>query len=131
MTTGRKLSIGAVVVAAVTAYLAYAGATSSWQYYLTVDECVERGGELVGSRLRINGRVAADSLEVAATKRRAVFRLAGDKSALEVICECSIPDNLAEGMEVVVEGQLAREGLVRGHKVLTKCASKYGSQGST
>ena len=131
MTTGRKLMLGGVVVATVTAYLAYAGASSSWQYYLTADECVSRAPELVGSRLRINGKVAADSLEVDASKRRAVFRLVSDQGDLEVICECLLPDNLAEGMDVVVEGYLERPDLVRGHKVLTKCASKYGSQGSS
>lgn len=130
MTTGRKLILGAAVVAAVTAYLAYAGASSSWQYYLTVDECVARGPELTGSRIRISGRVAAASLKISETKRRAQFRLEGQAGDVDVICECAIPDNLAEGSEVVVEGQVERNQVVRGHKLLTKCASKYGSQES-
>ena len=41
MTTGRKLAAGTIIIAAVTTYLAMAGATSSWQYYLTVDECID------------------------------------------------------------------------------------------
>ena len=57
MTTGRKLTLGAIVIASVTAYLAFAGANSSWQYYLTVDECVDQAPQIVGSRLRVHGRV--------------------------------------------------------------------------
>ena len=36
MSTGKKLAIAGVVVAGVTAYMAYLGASSSWQYYMTV-----------------------------------------------------------------------------------------------
>ncbi len=48
MTTGRKLTLGAVVIASVTAYLALAGANSSWQYYLTVDECIDQAPQISG-----------------------------------------------------------------------------------
>ena len=51
MTTGRKLAVGAIIIAAVTIYLAFAGAASSWQYYLTVDECVDQAPQFVGSQL--------------------------------------------------------------------------------
>jgi cytochrome c-type biogenesis protein CcmE len=123
MTTGRKLALGAIIIAAVTTYLAFAGAASSWQYYLTVDECVDQAPQIVGSQLRVHGRVGA--------RQQATFVLAGERGNLDVICVGPLPDNLAEDMEVVVEGQLERQNLVRGHKVMTKCASKYTSQGSS
>jgi cytochrome c-type biogenesis protein CcmE len=47
---------------------------------------------------------------------------------LKVICSGPLPDNLAEDMDVVVEGRLEEPDLLRGDKVLTRCASKYGSQ---
>lgn len=131
MRTGSKLAVGAVIIISVAAYLAYAGAKSSWQYYLTVDECVAQGAEIVGSRLRVHGRVDAGSLQIDRPNRQATFRLASDTHSLKVTCSGAIPDNLAEGMEVVVEGQLDSPVHVRGHKLMTKCSSKYAPQGTS
>ncbi len=131
MTTSRKLALGAIIIAAVTTYLAFAGAASSWQYYLTVDECVDQAPQYVGSQLRVHGKVAAATLHIDRIGQQATFVLAGERGNLDVICTGPLPDNLAEDMEVVVEGELERQNLVRGHKVMTKCASKYMSQGSS
>lgn len=40
MTTGKKMAIGGAIVASATIFMAYRGASASWQYYLTADECV-------------------------------------------------------------------------------------------
>jgi cytochrome c-type biogenesis protein CcmE len=37
-----------------------------------------------------------------------------------------MPDNLEEDIDVVVEGVLRTDG-IHGHKVITRCASKYQS----
>jgi cytochrome c-type biogenesis protein CcmE len=131
MTTGRKLTLGAIVIASVTAYLAFAGANSSWQYYLTVDECLDQAAQIAGSRLRVHGKVGSSTLQIDRERQQAAFELTGERGTIDVICTGPIPDNLAEDMEVVVEGQLESPGLVRGHKVMTKCSSKYASQGSS
>jgi len=128
MTTNRKLALGVVVVAGVTAYMAYLGAASSWQYYLTVDECLANAGRLPGDRIRVTGRIVPDTLRVAADRSQAEFSLEGTEGNLAVICSGPLPDNLAEGLDVVTEGQLDRPGLLRAHKVLTRCASKYESR---
>jgi cytochrome c-type biogenesis protein CcmE len=128
MATGTRLLIGSGVVAAVTAYMAYVGAKSSWQYYLTVDECAADARELVGCPLRVNGRVAAQSLDIEPDRARAAFVLRGDKSGVVVTCRGPLPDNLAEDMDVVVEGRLDSGGVLHGDKVLTRCASKYRSE---
>ncbi len=128
MTTGRKLAIGGGVVAGVTAYMAYVGASTSWQYYLSVDECAANAQSLLGDRIRVSGKVASDSLRIAEDRRHAAFSLRGTSSRLDVICSGPLPDNLAEEMDVVVEGRLEDSGLLRAEKVLTRCASKYESQ---
>ena len=56
--------IGGVIVAGLTAYMAYRGASASWQYYLTADECLAESASLVGHRLRVSGRIAAGTLAV-------------------------------------------------------------------
>ena len=128
MTTGRKLAVGGVVVAGVTAYMAYVGAAASWQYYATTDECLADANTLVGERIRVSGKVAPNSLAIADDRMRAEFALEGQSGQLRVTCSGPLPDNLAEQMDVVVEGRLEDSGLLRGDKVLTRCASKYESK---
>ncbi len=128
MTTKVKLAIAALIVAAATGYMAYVGTASSWQYYLTVDECLEIAPTLTRSRVRVHGMVAPDSLDVAAGRQHAAFKLDGTTRKLPVICKGPLPDNLAEDMEVVVEGRMDESGVLKGDKVLTRCASKYESE---
>jgi cytochrome c-type biogenesis protein CcmE len=128
MTTGTRLFIGGGIIASVIGYMAYLGAKSSWQYYLTVDECTADASELVGCPLRVNGHIAPNSLEIEPDRNRTTFVLRGSESGVFVTCNGPLPDNLAEDMDVVVEGQLDGGGVLRGDKVLTRCASKYRSK---
>ena len=98
MSVGVKLAIGGAVVTLVTGYMAYVGASSSWKYYLTVDECGADAARLVEERMRVSGKVAVDSLEISADRSRARFILAGQRERLEVVCSGRLPDNLAEGV---------------------------------
>jgi len=112
--------------------MAYLGASSSWQYYVSVDECLEacRDGRSTfeGRRLRVSGRVAAGSLRIDPAGKRAVFSLDGTQHSLPVVCSGTLPDNLAEKIDVVVEGRLDGSGVLQGDKLLTRCASKYDSE---
>lgn len=129
MSPHAKLSLGAAVIASATLYLAYLGAATSWQYYVVVDECVQDRAKFVGHRLRVSGRVAVASLQLRDDRGEATFVLAGQSSQIPVTCQGPLPDNLAEQIEVVVEGKMEASGLLRGDKVMTRCASKYQSSG--
>ena len=120
-----KLAVGAAVMLLATAYLAYLGAATSWRYYVLVDECMQADDALLGRRLRVSGRVAANTLVVQHDRSRAAFTLRGTQSELRVSCPGPLPDNRAEEMDVVVEGTMQRKGFLVGEKVLTRCASKY------
>ena len=72
--------------------------------------------------------MAAGSLHVAADRSQASFDLQGATNRLRVVCTGPLPDNLAEKIDVVVEGRLEAGGLLRGDKLLTRCASKYESR---
>jgi cytochrome c-type biogenesis protein CcmE len=134
LTAERKLALAAAVIACVTVSMAVVGARSSWQYYLTVEECQADGPSLLGKRIRVNGTIAPASLKITDGRKSAAFTLAGTGSgsgtALGVVCAGPLPDNLAEGIQVVVEGELQRPGSLQGERVLTRCASKYRSEGS-
>lgn len=129
MSLNAKLLVGALLIAAATIYLAYLGAASSWRYYVLVDECAANRESLAGNRLRVSGRVTPQSLRILPDRSLATFSLHGSAIDLPVTCRGPVPDNLAEDMEVVVEGAFDPGGAMhlRGDKVLTKCASKYQS----
>lgn len=124
MNPGVKLTAGAVLVVAAIGYLAFLGAASSWQYYLSVDEATADAAHLEGHRLRVSGRIAQGSLAIGEDRRHATFELVGDRHSLHVACGCLLPDNLAEDIDVVVEGVFEAD-MIRGDKVITRCASKY------
>ena len=130
MTTGKRLAIGGGIIATVTAYMAYVGASTTWKYYITVDECVAGAATLGGDRIRVSGRVAENTLRIAPNRKQATFSLIGSQQQLPVVCPGPVPDHLAEGIDVVVEGRLDESGCLRGEKILTRCASKYQSQDS-
>ena len=116
--------MAAGVLAIAIGYLAYLGASSSWQYYLSVDETVADAKSLSEQRVRVSGRVAVGSLTISERRNDAVFDLVGFVHTLRVTCHCPMPDNLAEDIDVVVEGVLQGDRL-HGNKVITRCASKY------
>jgi cytochrome c-type biogenesis protein CcmE len=124
MGPGLKLTTGALLMAGAIGYLAYLGAASSWQYYLSVDEAVADATHIAGKRIRVSGRVKTGSLTIVDDRRQATFDLAGDVDMLHATCRCTLPDNLAEEIDVVVEGTLQADG-IHGDKVITRCASKY------
>ena len=128
MTANKKLLLGGLVVVGVTAYMAYLGASSGWQYYVTADECQAGRAALQGKRLRVSGKVAAGTLQMAADRQHAAFILAGAKARVQADCAGPLPDHFAEGVDVLVEGRLEASGRLRGETVITRCASKYSAQ---
>ena len=128
MTTGKRLALVGVVLAGLTAYMAYLGASSSWRYYATVDECLSNLPTFTGQRIRVSGKVAAHTLQIAKDRKQATFSLRGAEGEMRVICTGLLPDNLAEEREVVAEGLLEEHAVLRCDKVLTQCASKYQSK---
>jgi cytochrome c-type biogenesis protein CcmE len=131
MTAGKKLAIGGTIVVAATVYMACVGLSDSWKYFLMVDECLDGTGSLTGKRVRVSGTVAPGTLVVATDRSQARFALAGTRGSLQVACSGWLPDNLAEGIEVVVEGRFEPSGVLNGDTVLTRCASKYETEDRT
>ena len=109
----------------VTSLMAYVGGSSDWKYYMTADEFLAQADQLAGARLRVSGRVAPGSLHISESRDHASFLLAGQAAELEIECETAPPDNLQEGMDVVVEGRCEAGRRIHVDKVLTRCASKY------
>jgi cytochrome c-type biogenesis protein CcmE len=123
------LAIAGVVAAGALLYVAFLSVSTTWQYYVLVDECQEQADHFRGKRLRVSGRVATGSLSVAPDRRSAFFVLAGAAHQIPVTCSGPLPDNLAENIDVVVEGTLQDDDHLQGQRVITRCASKYAPKG--
>ena len=130
MSIGKKLTLAGLVVAGVTAYMAYLGASSSWQYYMTVKECVDNAHDMAGQRVRVSGSIAPGSLVISPDRREARFSLTDLGSTIPVVCKGPLPDDLSpeKSIDVVVEGHLEGACTFRGDKLITRCASKYDTQ---
>jgi len=125
MGTGTRLVVGGVLVAATTLAMAWLGASESWQYYMTADECLRQGPTLVGRRLRVSGTIVEGSLLRETARPAARFALQAAAGELAVDYRGSLPDSLATQRAVVVEGRLVSEGRLLGNRLFTRCASKY------
>jgi cytochrome c-type biogenesis protein CcmE len=123
-----KLFVAAIAVAGAASWLAFLGAASTWQYYLHVDECVAEKHKFGDCRLRVSGRIAPGSLVIADNRSTATFVLQGESHSLSSICQGPLPDNLAEEMDVVVEGRLEVQGMLPGDQDITRSASKYEAE---
>lgn len=130
MVPSRKLALLAIVFVAAVVYVAYLGATSGWQYYLTAEECLARGPALVNSRVRVSGRVAPGSLAIAPDHFHSTFALQAASARLLVSCDRPLPEQLSDGKEVVVEGRVTAPGSLEADRVITRCATKYQSKGT-
>ena len=120
-----KTIIGVVLIGGAMAYFIHQAMQSSWAYYYSVDDFSARSSAVKNHSLRIAGRVKQGSIVRDLQKMHLTFTLAGSENELMVHYEGSVPDNFAEGREVVVEGRLDITGIFQGDRLMTRCESKY------
>ena len=126
-TNARKLWVGGVILVGAVGYLAYAGMSQGWVYYVSVDQLVTQAeGAKHTSRVRLMGTVAEEGLVVNGGQMTATFVLCGEDANKRVAVDYrgAIPDLFKAGADVVVEGKLSGNRF-EADVLLTKCASKY------
>ena len=120
-----KAFAGVLVIGGGLGYFMYQAMQSSWAYYYSVDELSANSSAVQNHSLRIAGRVKQGSVVHDLQKVHLTFTLAGSESEVPVHYEGSVPDNFAEGREVVVEGRLNTAGTFQADMLMTRCESKY------
>ncbi len=125
-----KLVVAAVVLIGALAYLATAGVSKGWVYYLSVDQFAATPAKDQHRRVRLYGKVADEDLEVRPGQLMANFTITGNTGQLRVAFHGVVPDTFKAGCEAVVEGQLDSTGVFQADTLLTKCASKYQAKAS-
>lgn len=97
----------------------------SMQYYMTVDELMNRKELYVGKQIKIAGRVSAGSVQKLDRNLNWRFRVENENQGIWVSYRGGMPDTFKEGAEVVVTGTLEPSYEMSATDVLAKCASKY------
>jgi len=93
------------------------------QFYMTVSEYLDRQPKYVGKKLKLAGKVAANSLKVSGQTYDFVVEDLGRQ--IQVSYTGFAPDTFKEGAEVVVEGLGQDSSQFQATGLMAKCASKY------
>lgn len=120
-----KAIVAVVLIGGSMVYLIYQVTQSPFSYYYSVDEFSMKMNIAKNNSVRLAGKVGKGTIERDVQQMLLKFTLTGEKNSLPVKYEGVVPDNFADDIEVVVEGQLADSGVFEAKKVMTRCESKY------
>ncbi len=120
-----KAIVAVVLIGGSMVYLIYQVTQSPFSYYYSVDEFSTKMDIAKNNSVRLLGKVGKGTVERDVQQMLLKFTLTGEKNSLPVKYEGVVPDNFADDIEVVVEGQLADSGVFEAKKVMTRCESKY------
>ncbi len=147
-----KFIIGGLLIVAAIIYLIASSTSKSAQYFLTVEETLQKSaaGELDGRNLRISGAVIGDTIQYDSETLKLTFTIAHvpgdnkeikaegglaavlhnavsdpDRPRLQVIYEGPLPDLLQNEAQAIITGYLQEDGVFYADELLLKCPTKY------
>mgnify|MGYP000268295187 CR=1 FL=1 len=145
-----KFIIGGLLILAAVIYLIVSSTQASAQYFLTVDELIDKGSSVQGRDLRISGAVIGDSIRYDAQTLNLTFTIAsipGDnkeierlgglaevlhqavtdpnRQRIEVVYNGPKPDLLRNEAQAIITGKIGDDGRFYADELLLKCPTKY------
>jgi cytochrome c-type biogenesis protein CcmE len=131
MKAGRKFLVGAALIVASVGFLIAEGVKQTGLYFLTPAELAAKTAadptfvENVGFKL--GAKVVPGSVRRDSGARRIEFEVSDGVKTYPVVYQGLVPDTFtdANDIEVVVEGRLGGDGVIRATDVLAKCGSRY------
>lgn len=120
-----KFIIGAVIIVAAIAWLAFSGFNESKAYYKTVDELMSMKEEAHNVRLKVAGDVVKGSIDRQGRALRFKIEQKGVVIPVNYVGDETLPDTFVDGVQAVVEGKYDSTGVFQADKIQAKCASKY------
>jgi len=147
-----KFIIGGVIIVGALIFLIVTSLSANVQYFLSVDEVVEKGfaGELSDRNIRVSGAVLGDTIIYDMDTLELSFTIAHvpadnqllndegglasalhkavqdpERSRLEVIYTGPIPDLLQNEAQAIITGELLAPGIIQADEILLKCPTKY------
>lgn len=121
-----KFVIAGVVLLSAFLYLFFTSFQSeNLAYFLTVDEISQKGQELNGRGIRVEGKLVPNSLKRDPRAMKLAFRMQGEKTTLPVRYTGVPPDLLENGFPVIAEGKINHEGILVAKNLMVACPSKF------
>ena len=123
-----KFIIGGAVVLGIAGYLMVSSIRDTGVYYLTPAELATKTASdptLFDTGVKVGARVVKGSISREAGGRQVSFMMSDGAKSYEVVYRGITPDTFTDGVDVVVEGRLGRDGVFRATTLLAKCASRY------
>jgi cytochrome c-type biogenesis protein CcmE len=116
------------VVVGTMVWLAISGGKQSQAYYKTVNEVKQMGNQAYGKRLRLEGNVAAGSIQHVGSQTQFVLEYENTRMKVVYTGTDPLPDTLKDGAQALADGRLGQDQIFRAGTVQAKCASKYESK---
>lgn len=119
---------GGVVILGAAAVLMANAIRATGEYYLTPQELaakISTDPTFVETGVKVGARVVPGSIVRTPGGREVNFRVSDGAQTYPVVYRGITPDTFTDGVDVVVEGRLGRDGTFRATTLLAKCASRY------
>jgi len=137
MKAGHKFLLGAALIVGSVAFLITEGVRETGVYFLTPSELAQKTAqdptfvENVG--FKVGAKVVPGSVRRDPGAQRIDFQVSDGVKTYPVTYKGLVPDTFtdANDIEVVVEGRLGRDGVIRDTDVLAKCGSRYDAKYGT
>jgi cytochrome c-type biogenesis protein CcmE len=146
----KKFIFGGLLIIAAIIILIITNTKAGAQYFLTVDEIVDRQGEFTGKDIRVSGAVLGETIEYDNENLILSFEVAHvpgdnkeideqgglamvlhqavsdpDSNRIPVIYEGPMPDLLQNEAQAIMTGKMGDDGVFHATELLLKCPTKY------
>ena len=146
----KKFIFGGILIVAAIILLIITNTRAGAQYFLTVDEIIDRQQEITGKDIRVSGAVLGDTIEYDTENlilRFEVAHVPGDNKEIDaqgglamvlhqavnnpdanrisVVYEGVMPDLLQNEAQAIMTGKIGEDGNFYASELLLKCPTKY------
>jgi cytochrome c-type biogenesis protein CcmE len=145
-----KFILGGLLIAAAVIYLIVTSTQATAQYYLTVDELLDRGESVIDRDVKLSGAVIGETIQYEIERLILRFTIANvpadldeieaegglaevlhlavsdpDAKRVEVVYTGPMPDLLRDEAQAIVTGRLREDGVFEADELLLKCPTRY------
>lgn len=145
-----KFIIGGLLIVAAVVYLIVSSTQAAAQYYLTIDEMLNKGDEVYGRAIKLAGAVDGESVTYDTDTLTLEFSMANvpadldeieaggglakvlydalrdpNASRLDVVYVGPKPDLLRHEAQAIVTGNMGDDGVFYADELLLKCPTRY------